>query len=295
MSGPSYRQLVRDARGDIAGGTSYTVWSVLAALAGLALGLSIGLRYGATAALSGAMAGTALGLLLVIVVTEALARRRATERYFRVWGADRGWAFEASPPVYSDTPLLRAGDRQFADRGFVGKILGHHGCVYQHTRRDESSSSGSRGGPATSVNDRHYVVARIELPLQGIERLLLHPRGFLEIHLFDTIESRLGANEVVELESAEFNDTYRLQVARGTDPALVRELFTPDAIVSLLDLEGGEAFEYGLFLEAEHGVVVFAAQGRVDVGTLNFVDDMLARAQPFAEWLSAFSAAHSAV
>ncbi len=293
MSGPSYRELVRGARGDIAGGTSYTVWSVLAALAGLAVGLLIGLQSSGTAGLSGAMGGTAAGILIVVVVTEVLARRRATERFFRIWASSHGWIYEPSPPMYSDTPLLRAGDQQYADRGFTGNVLGRHGCVYQHTRRDESESTDNRGFSSTSYHDRHYVVARLELPLPGFRRLLLHPRGFAEIHLFDAVESKLTSNEVVELESAEYNDTYKLQVADGTDELRLRELFTPQAIVSLLELEGGEAFEYGLFLEVEDDVVVFASQGRIDVGSLGFVEDMLARAQPFAEWLSAYAGAHA--
>lgn len=290
MSAPSYRQLVGDARNDLAGSTSFTVWSLLAAVAGLVIGLSIGLRYSTATALSGALGGPAAGLLLVMLITEVRARRRATERYFHIWASDHGWAYDPAPPVYQDTPLLRAGDEQLADRAFAGRMLGaHHGCVYQHTRRDESSSTDSRGVRTRTVNDRHYVVARIELPLRGIERLLLHPRGFAEIHLFDAIESKLTSNELVELESAEFDDAYKLQVADGTDPALVRELFTPEAIVQLVDFDGGKPFEYGLLLEAERGAAVFASQGRIDIDTLDFVDDMLARAEPFAQWLSAFA------
>ncbi|MGZ4258644.1 MAG: DNA-3-methyladenine glycosylase, partial [Gaiellaceae bacterium] len=57
--------------------------------------------------------------------------------------------------------------------------------------------------------------------------LLLHPRGFAEIHLFDAIESKLTSNELVELESAEFDDAYKLQLADGTDPALLGRARAP--------------------------------------------------------------------
>jgi hypothetical protein len=250
--------------------------------------LGVGTQHGA-ARLLFALAGAALGFGAPWLVALLVGRQRATERFFAAWAQQHGLAYDRDPPVYEDTPLLRAGDDQFAHCSFAGTLAGRPGSIYQHTKRVRRTSTDSRGHTTTSNDDTEYVVLRLGFSLPGFARLELHPRSFGSFRLFDGLESKLTANRVVELESEELARDFKLEVDDGVDEVTLRRLLTPEAIVQVLDSRASEAFPDGIAFQLEGSTLLFFRRGSISPRSMDAVEAVLADATPFVGLLQAFA------
>ncbi|MBJ7347176.1 MAG: hypothetical protein JHC87_01245, partial [Thermoleophilaceae bacterium] len=72
----------------------------------------------------------------------------------------------------------------------------------------------------------------LELPIAS---LAFTERGFLgKIRMFDRIEGATTSQRVVELESTEFNEKFKLEVADSADEVWIRRIFDPETIQALV-------------------------------------------------------------
>ena len=92
-----------------------------------------------------------------------------------------------------------------------------------------------------------------------IPRMTVHPRTWLDNRFFDKLDTTLTRDRVVELESSEMHDRYKIQVADGCDDMLVRRVFEPSFMIWCLDQQDPAAL-----FELEDGVLVIAVKGHLD-------------------------------
>jgi hypothetical protein len=306
-STPSYEELLaakRKSEWQASGRKTVIKWTIGGLLVGLAIATAVTVwRHSYV----GIFAVLPLFCVLVAALTgwtlfRAKTSDEATEEFFTAFANARGWQYTASPPVYRDTPSLADGDEQFGANGFTGLLCGLPGTIYEHTRRVRQTVTTTDGKGHTTTTteniDTAFVVLHYELPLPGLNRLYLHPRAWG--HLFDGVESKLSRNQVVELESIDFNDAYKVTVDDAADQTAVRQLFSPRAQQDLLAFKPGEhhglfsneashPFAEGLTLECEAGALVFLCEGSIYPQYPGYVDEFIAMAAPYVAWLSAYA------
>jgi hypothetical protein len=286
---PDYDALVAQSTDEVERSTGFRAALVLVPVGAAALGGFIGVQLTHNAnGLLGVLAGAALGALVVWVGALIRARSIATTRFFYAWAEQHGLAYDPDPPVYRDTALLRAGDDQFAHTSFSGTLTGLDGSLYQHTRRETSTTTDSKGHTTTTNDDTDYVVLRLGFSLPGFRRLELAPRSFGAFRVFDGIESKLTANRVVELESEELAKDFKLEVDDGVDETVLRELFTPVAIEHVLGSRSTPGFQHGVALQLEGSTLVFYRQGSLTPKSVGRAEALVAAATPFVAWLRSF-------
>jgi len=250
-----------------------------------ALGLFFGfMGFGAEGALLGGLGGAVFGFALDFVVSSQRARRDREQGVLDRWAVKRGLLYNASSPVFRDTPLLYAGDEQEGRHGFTGEIFGLRGTVYEHITRYKEEGSNGPGG------SHRYLVLHLAFQLPRIGSLHIHPRPAILPDELGALANRITGSREVMLESAGLSERCRIEVNKSCDELRVRSLLTPRATAILLDLCESEVFARGLYIEAEEGELVFATPGRIDFEHLERVDDFLASVQPFVVWLEDFAA-----
>jgi hypothetical protein len=257
---------------------------VLGAIAGGIVGAQIGLATTTTHVAAGAAAGLVAGFVLPWIYVSFRARSVATQRFFTAWAEEHGLRYVADPPVLRDAPLLREGDKQLAARGFVGRLAGLDGMLYQHTKRVIESN-----GKTTTEQDTDYVVLHLGFSLPGFSLLELEPRSFGDIRMLDGIESKLTRHKVVELESEELGKAFKLDIDDGVDETRIRELFTPVVIEKVLSTQRDPAFDGGIALQLENGTLIFYRRGSLNPNTLPLAEALVTSATPWVAWLEAFA------
>jgi hypothetical protein len=286
---PDYDALVAQSTDDVERSTGFRVAIVVVPVAAAVVGGFVGVRITHDGrGILGALAGAAVAALAVWIGALLRARGLATTRFFYAWAGQHGLEYDPKPPVYRDTPLLRAGDDQFAHESFSGTLAGLRGSLYQHTRRETTTSTDSKGHTTTTNDDTDYVVLRLGFSLPGFRRLELAPRSFGSFRVFDGIESKLTSNRVVELESEELAKEFKLEVDDDVDQTVLRELFTPVVIEQVLASRGEPGFRGGVALQLEGGTLVFYREGSLTPKSIARAEALVAAATPFVAWLKAF-------
>ena len=105
------------------------------------------------------------------------------------------------------------------------------------------TSTDSEGHTTTHWEPHPFTVIETGVLAPGIPRLTLHPRTFGDNRLFDRIDSKLTSDRVVELESAELEREFKLEVSDSASDMAVRLLFEPAFIVWCLDQGARMLFE----------------------------------------------------
>jgi hypothetical protein len=180
-----------------------------------------GLAIGTAAAGIGVGALAAVGVLLVaLIVVWVIANGRARQDFFAAYAQGRGLTRvddrSSLPPL---TPLLRKGDRRYADQRFDGALPGGlegNLCLYTY-EEDYHDSDGDR--QTTYV---HYTLAIAELPASRalIDELYCQRRvGF---RFMDSMEDVFRKRQRVEQESEAVDRSYEIFI--GERDVLRREL-----------------------------------------------------------------------
>ena len=126
-------------------------------------------------------------------------------------------------------------------------VLCHYTYEVRHT------SSDGNGGSDTSWESFDFTVVETDVTCPDIGRLTLHPRSFGDNRLFDSIDSALTSDRVVQLESAELEHEYKLEVHDSASELAVRLLFEPAFMVWCLDQAADE-----MLIEIENETLVVA-------------------------------------
>jgi len=235
-------------------------------LGGIVVALFIG---GILAAILGLAGLAALVVLIVvsILLSGRIARwfhrrsltRRAREEVVGGWAAERGWQFVKQIPIANTTPLLRHGDRRQTGWGVTGQLdaaTAFAAGAYQYEEDRQVTSTDSDGNTTTQTETTTYpfTIALISAPLPDLQKVQL--RKGKTGGILSKLSGAVSDLRPIELESAEFNDQFRLMVADDADEIAIRMRFTPSILVALLERGAGESQA-----EAENGVLLVARAG----------------------------------
>ena len=197
----------------------------------------------------------AIGVLLAAGIgTYLLADSRARSAFLSGWARSRGWAKDTGLWLEEATPLLRDGDRRNSGSHMCGTLAtGSEAVLCHYTYEVRHSSSDGNGGSDTSWESFDFTVIETGVTCPDIGRLTLHPRSFGDNRLFDSVDSALTSDRVVQLESAELDGEYKLEVHDSASELAVRLLFEPAFMVWCLDQAADQ-----MLIEIENGTLVVA-------------------------------------
>lgn len=273
-SGDRFKQLLAEDPSPGAGAT----WG--ARIGGIVVALIVG------GILSAALGIIGLVILLVLVVvaivlsgriarwlhTRAL-QAKAEREVVGGYASQRGWSMVERIHLMNTTPLLRQGDRRETGWGVTGKLDAETSFavgVYEYEVDRQVTSTDSEGNTTTRTETDHYpfTIALVTAKLPDLQQVAISKGstgGF-----FSRLSGALSDLKPVPLESAEFNDQFRLMVADDADELAIRMRFTPSVIVALLERGVGESQ-----IEAENGVLLVAREGKADVDDFGALLDVM--------------------
>lgn len=264
---------------------------------GMRIGLAIGL--GVVGAIIGGVLTAVLGLIgliaLVLLVAGGVVLSRPLARHLHEGGlrsqaeqevvggyaAERGWRMVEAIALGGVTPLLREGDERATGWGVTGELdaatpftAGH----YEYTEVRTVTDTDSEGRTTTREERSTYPfsVVLIPAPDTGFAALSLaqgSTGGFMS-----RVSGALSSMKPVELESSEFNDSFRLMVDDAADDVAVRTRFSPVVQVAFVERGAGATR-----VELEEGQLVVARSGAPDHDDFGNLVDLLAD----AVWLRA--------
>jgi hypothetical protein len=188
----------------------------------------------AAAAAAGAAIGAgaaAIMALLVVLIVFGLASGKAREDFFHAYAEGRGLTRDESrtalPPA---TPLLRKGDRRYAEHVMNGTLPGGlPGALGLYTYEEHhQDSEGNR-----ETDYYRFTVVMHDLPevAKRCGDLLCQRRvGF---RVIDSAEDAFRRMQRLELESAALDKRYEIFFGRDDDENWMKQLFSPSFIVWL--------------------------------------------------------------
>ena len=211
--------------------------AIFAAIALVAVGAQTGFGIGAAAA-----GGV---LLIALLVVWALASSRAANDFFTAYAKGRGLSRVDGrtnlPPI---TPLLRKGDRRYAEQRFNGVLPGGiDGSLCLYTYEEETTDSdGDR--QTTYV---HYTVVMTQLPATAplLQEMFCQRRfGF---RFMDSMEDAFRRRQRVEHESDAVDREFEIFIGERDDMNRARQILSPTFLVWL---EAHSAKEFAFELVA---------------------------------------------
>jgi hypothetical protein len=201
----------------------------------LAAGIGVGWGVGA--------AGAGATLLIVVLTVWLIASSAAREDFFRAYAEGRGLSRidgkSNLPPV---TPLLRKGDRRYAEQRFNGVLPGGLDgslCLYTY----EETSTDSDGNRQTTYV--HYTIAITQLPATApfIQELFCQRRfGF---RFMDSMEDVFRKRQRVEHESEAVDKKFEIFTGANDDMSRARQILSPTFLV-WLESHSPEAYAFEL-------------------------------------------------
>lgn len=238
------------------------------------------------AALGGFAGGVAVGLVGVLSTMFWTADKRAAEDFWAGLATATGLQVSPITDLAELTPLLAAGDRRGVDRWLSGTLDGHPVGLghYKYEERHTDSK-----GNTTWTAYRH-TVCLVDLENDGVPPWLsgvyvLRKGGFLGIG--GESRGRLPWRvDRKKLESAQFDDRFKLFVDDGVDDVRLRELFSPTFLVELI----GHPLPLGFELRAGALLVHVEDYRRTAVG----LNQVLEETREIARRIAAEIAEHRA-
>jgi hypothetical protein len=222
-----------------------------AALVGAVIGSLVGNRPAEQFFLAIGFAIVLVAVVLVVIWVKASGS--AEDDFMTAWGRSHGLEFVESPDLGSGTPLLRQGDEQKAENGLTGAIDGHPAILCHYTYTVVTYNTDANGVRTRQESKHPFTVVRLDDVSAPIARMTLHPRSVLDRGWLDRADSALTPDRAVELESADLQKRYKLEVRDDVSDMLVRQIFEPSFIVWCLD-------EKDVLFELEDGELVVAVK-----------------------------------
>jgi hypothetical protein len=200
---------------------------VLTAIVAVAALLAAGLAAGW--AIGGAAAAGAVVLALLIVFL--LASQRAADDFFTAYAKGRGLARidgkSTLPPL---TPLLRKGDRRYAEQRFNGRLPGGlDGSLCLYTYEEETRDSD--GNRQTTYVHHTIVVTEVPETAPFLHELFCNRRfGF---RFLDSMEDAFRKRQRVEHESEAVDKEFEIFAGENDDLNRARQVLSPTFLVWL--------------------------------------------------------------
>jgi hypothetical protein len=178
-------------------------------------------------------AGFIAGLLIGLGVVFAIADSRSEDAFFEIYGEQRGMTVYGKSQLPQTTPLLRKGDKRYAEHTLEGPLGdGVDGMLALYTYEVESTDSD--GSSDTSYH--HFTVGIAAVPeCAGFVPELYCQRKF-GLRALEGLEDVFRrSKERVRLESAALDERYEIFAGKGQDGNRLRQLFSPTFIVWLAE------------------------------------------------------------
>ncbi len=171
-------------------------------------------------------------LLLGVAVVLWIADNRAADAFFQIYAEGRGLALEGRCPLPEATPLLRKGNKRYAQRTLSGALAEDVDGTLALFTYEETHYNGK----TTQTTYYNYTLGLIEVPecaARVPELYCQRKSGLKALEKFE--DAFRGSKERVELESEALDDRYEIFAGKGQDAAWLRQLFSPSFIVWLTD------------------------------------------------------------
>lgn len=211
------------------------ITGVLALIALGAVGAYAGFAPGAAAAV--------VVIALALIVVWLIANGQAREDFFNAYANRRGLSRidgeSAVPPL---TPLLRNGDKRYAEQRFNGVLPGGMNgslCLYTY----EETTTDSDGDRQTTYV--HYTIAITQLPATAPYLQELFCQRRLGFRFLDGMEDAFRKRQRVEQESAAVDKAYEIFIGANDDMNRARQVLSPTFLV-WLDANSPEAYAFEL-------------------------------------------------
>jgi len=177
------------------------------------------------------LAAAAVAALLVVLVAFVIASGRAREDFFGAYASARGLSRTSGrttlPP---STPLLRKGDRRYAEQVMNGVLPGGApGAIGLYTY--EVKTTDSEGN--TDTDYYRYTVVLHDVPAVAARCSDVYCQRREGFRFMDSAEDVFRRMQRLELESEALDKRYEIFFGAGDDPAWMKQLFSPSFIVWL--------------------------------------------------------------
>lgn len=184
---------------------------------------------------AGAGVGAAVGggvLLLAAILVFAIAGSRAKEDFFDAYATARGLNRNPKGSLPPATPLLRKGDRRYAEQIMNGTLPGGLPgalALYTYEERHRDSDGDE------DVSYHRFTVVMHDLPAtaQKVEQVACQRRsGF---GWMDSMEDAFRRMKRLELESVALDERYEIFYGASDDEGWLKQLFSPSFVVWLAE------------------------------------------------------------
>ena len=212
---------------------------VLTAILALAALVAVGAQagFGLGAAVAGGV------VLLAVIVVWVLASSQAASDFFTAYAQGRGLSrvdgHTDLPPI---TPLLRMGDRRYAEQRFNGVLPGGiDGSLCLYTYEDRSTDSDGD----TETTYVHYTIVMTQLPATApfVQEMFCQRR--LGFRFMDSMEDVFRRRQRVEQESAAVDKAFEIFIGARDDMTRARRVLSPTFLV-WLEQNSAEEFAFEL-------------------------------------------------
>jgi hypothetical protein len=208
---------------------------VLAVIVLVAVGASAGFGIGA--------AGAGGVILLALIVVFVIANNQAREDFYNAYANGRQLTRLSGrsdlPPL---TPLLRKGDKRYADQRFNGVLPGGiDGSLVLYTYEEETRDSD--GNKQTTYV--HFTLVMSELPATAPYLQELYCQRRVGFRFMDGMEDVFRKRQRVEQESEAVDKAYEIFIGEHDDMVRARQVLSPSFLV-WLDKNSPEEYAFEL-------------------------------------------------
>ena len=185
-----------------------------------------------------AVAAFGLSILAVFLMADSFA----ADAFFQTYAEKHGLVLGGKSHLPGATPLLRKGERRYAERTLEGKLApGMKGTLALFTYEEESRDS--EGDKQTDYYRFTVILTKLPRTKALLPELYCQRKsGFRALEGFEDFFR--GSKERVKLESESLDDKYEIFTDEKQDQNFLRQLFSPTFIVWLTDSAPGKfAFE----------------------------------------------------
>ena len=192
--------------------------------------------------LIGAIA-TIVGALLVFLIVYVMASSRAREDFFSTYASARSLSRTAGKtPLPPTTPLLRKGDRRYAEQVMNGTLPGGSpGAIALYTYEEETRDSEGN----TDTDYYRFTVVLHDIPAAAVKASDVYCQRRSGFRFMDSAEDVFRRMQRLELESEALDKRYEVFFGAQDDEVWMKRLFSPTFIVWLTEQTPKDfAFEF---------------------------------------------------
>lgn len=174
-----------------------------------------------------------LSLFLGVLIVRHKAAEHADDDFNHAYARRRGFQLGGEAYLGSATPLLRKGDRQFAEQTFIGELApGVSGLLAIYTYVVETTDVHGN----EQEDDSPYTLGMVEVPECAEFVPELYCQRKVGLHSLNRVEDAFRqSKERVEFESDALDHKFEIFTGTGQDQNWLHRLFEPSFIVWLAE------------------------------------------------------------